>query len=249
MSNILTKQFYSLSRLIAHSIYPWNCAICGIYSTDKGVCKACESYLPWCWKDKKCDVCGLPISSNLHHILICGQCQKRPPYFDHLVAVFWYQSPINQLITQYKYFYHWEHIHTLVTLANDEFKNACEDALLIPVPSHASRVRQRGFNAVYELVKLLSKQYAFDYDSHLVKRIKKTELQTGKTKTQRQQNVRHAFEVTDMTKVARIQHAIIIDEVVTTGATVNEISRCLKKAGVSKVTVWALARTKVNLYR
>lgn len=190
-------------------------------------------------------MCGLPISGDTLHVLICGQCQKQPPYYDSLSAVYWYEPPINDFITQYKYFNRWENAQTLIELCKTSFVSCGENTLVIPIPSHPSRVRQRGFNAVYELVKLLKKQCTFNFDEKLVSRIKHTETQTGKTKSQRRKNLRDAFTVSE---VIKYDHIVIVDEVVTTGATVNELSRCLKKAGVKKISIWALARTRNNRY-
>ena len=96
-------------------------------------------------------------------------------------------------------------------------------------------------NAVHELIKQFKQKYNFDYDDQLVARFKNTDTQTGKSKLQRRQNVRYAFTVN---KAFQADHIMLVDEVVTTGATVNELSRCLKKAGARKVSVWALARTR-----
>ncbi len=210
------------------------------WGDKSGICAACESYLPWC-QGSLCSVCGLPIAGQVDANLICGACQKLPPSFDHLSAVFWYQPPIDKLITDYKYFSRWENMHTLVELIKSSFVTNTQDGLIIPVPSHPARVRQRGFNAVYELIKHLKSQVKFDCDLQSVCRCHDTETQTGKLKGQRRKNVKGAFNIT---KPILSDHVIVFDEVVTTGATVNELSRCLKKSGVKQVSVWAIARTK-----
>lgn len=232
-----------LTRL-RESIYPWYCSICAVRCHTAAICEPCEVYLPWCASDKKCDVCGIALSSDTPHNLICGQCLKHPPYYDHLSAVFWYEAPIRNFITQYKYYNRWEYLTTLVKLCQQSFAVECSNALIISVPSHPLRVRQRGFNAISQLVNTMNKENAYVYSHNLVKRIKHTQTQTGKTKSQRKKNLRHAFAISDNTKLKHIDEVIIIDEVVTTGATVNELSRCLKYAGIKKVSVWAIARTK-----
>lgn len=235
------KNFNKYWAKLLNSVYPWHCVICGAQAQNKSICTECAPYLSWCRNDTKCDVCGLPISADASHTRICGICQKHPPYYDCISAVFWYEPPISDFITQFKYFNHWENAQTLIELSESELVTENENSLIIPVPSHSSRIKQRGFNAVYELVKLYKKQRNFLYDDTLVSRVKNTETQTGKTKQQRKKNLRNAFKINHAIKH---EHIIIIDEVVTTGATVNELSRCLKKAGVKKVTVWAIARTR-----
>lgn len=183
----------------------------------------------------------MPVAYNNRHRMICGQCQLKIPYYDKLRAAFWYEPPINHFVTQYKYFKRWEYAQTLVALTQGSIVNNYDYSTVIPVPSHPSRVRQRGFNAVYELARLFKRQYNIDFDTKLVRRVKNTQPQTGKSKSQRLHNLRNAFEVI---RPINLDHVLIFDEVVTTGATVNEISRCLKRAGVEKVSVWALTRTR-----
>jgi ComF family protein len=172
---------------------------------------------------------------------ICGECQKSPPYYDYIHANFWYQSPIDKLISGYKYLNQWENARTLIELCACEFSKVSGTGLVIPMPSHPARIRQRGFNAVFELIKLLNNRVDFEYKFNGVLRSKYTETQTGKLKSQRRKNVKGAFTIV---KPLNNNHVIIFDDVVTTGATVNELSRCLKMSGVKHVTVWAIARTK-----
>lgn len=107
------------------------------------------------------------------------------------------------------------------------------------MPSHPKRVRQRGFNAVYELLKAMHAHMRFSYSLNSVVRIRNTETQTGKGRIERQHNIRHAFAIK---KLPATDHVIIFDDVITTGATVNELARIIKSAGIDRVDVWALAR-------
>ena len=237
-----TDKFYKWSHKLTQAIYPWKCCICGSANQGGvGVCHACIRYLPWCTNRSLCRTCGLPISATKSVTKICGACQKSPPYYDYTHTSFWYETPIDKLISDYKYFNQWQNAHTLVKLSAKQFSNVANTGLVIPMPSHPARVRKRGFNAVFELVKLLSKEIQFDYSFTCVSRTKNTQTQTNKLKDQRRKNVKNAFKV-----ISRIDydHVIIFDEVVTTAASVNELSRCLKKAGVKQVSVFAIARTK-----
>jgi ComF family protein len=231
-----------LAATVSKMVYPWVCCVCGGHNKGQsGVCSLCIEQLPWCSRESLCVVCGLPISASMSVSKICGECQKSPPYYDRIQANFWYQSPIDKLISGYKYFNQWENAQTLTELSIKPFTEVAKTGLVIPMPSHPARVRQRGFNAVFELIKLLNKQVEFDYEFNRVLRNKYTQTQTGKLKSQRRKNVKGAFTVV---KPIDNDHVIIFDEVVTTAATVNELSRCLKKFGVKQVTVWAMARTK-----
>lgn len=237
-----TKKFYKWGQVINQAIYPWFCCVCGSNNLEGvGVCSACISHLPWCCKDTLCARCGLPIAAAMSVTRVCGECQKLPPYFDATHANFWYQSPINKLISDFKYCHQWQNAHTLVKLSANQFNGVVKTGLVIPMPSHPMRVRQRGFNAVFELIKLFSKNIQFEYSFDCVSRTKNTHIQTNKLKNQRKKNVKNAFKVT---RHINYDHVIIFDEVVTTAASVNELSRCLKNAGVKRVSVYAIARTK-----
>ena len=115
------------------------------------------------------------------------------------------------------------------------------EELLLPVPSHPARVRERGFNAVFELIRMLGKKLSITYDLYALNRMVHTCTQTGKTAEQRRTNVKNAFQLKHAIEQRRI---ILFDDVVTTSATINEISRCLKSTGVEWIEVWTLARTK-----
>ena len=240
------KKFNKFSERLLDIVYPWRCIICAGTAKGKSICDQCTSYLPWCSSCSSCTVCALPLENNKNASLICGHCQKQPPFYDQIEAVFWYEQPIDHLITEYKYFNRWENARTLVELSDVSFVENCLNSVIVPVPSHPARVKQRGFNAVHELIKLFKKRHFFEYDDKLVSRIKNTKSQTGKSKSERRKNVKNAFQIN---KAMSIEHVTIFDEVVTTDATVNELSRNLKKAGVPKVSVWAIARTRDKIFR
>lgn len=236
-----TNKFYKLATRGCHAIYPWVCCVCGGQRQSKiGVCEFCVKHLPWCASESLCWVCGLPLS-GLKQSKICGACQKLPPHYDRIQANFWYQPPIDKLISDYKYLNQWQHAQTLIDLSIEPLSDILKAGLVIPMPSHPIRVRERGFNAVYELIKLLSKRVKFEYEPNAVVRSKNTDTQTGRLKSQRRKNVKGAFT---LMKSLNYDHVIIFDEVVTTSATANELSYCLKRAGIKRVSVCAIARTK-----
>jgi ComF family protein len=238
-----TKKFNKFIMPMLDMVFPWKCKICNEKSSAMSICEGCQCYLPWTKNSPVCVVCALPLAGIDGEDLLCGQCIKESPSYDQLKSVFWYEPPINDLIMGYKYFNRWENLQTLMALSAQYFAKEYKNHIVVPVPSYSSRVKQRGFNAVYELMKLLNQYCEFNYDLNLVARIKNTETQTGKSKLQRKRNVRNAFHVNKKTVTKPI---ILLDEVVTTGATVNEISRELKKAGVKDILVWTLARTRHN---
>lgn len=223
--------------------YPWPCKVCLSRCNDRaGVCAQCYSLLPWC--NSVCSICGLPIGVDGQHQYMCGECQQRRPYFDHLFAPLWYVPPISQFIVDYKYSNRLEYARLLMDLFMSKCRMPNCDALLIPVPSHPTRIRERGFNAVYELIRLFRQVNNIDCETQQIKRTLITDTQNGKSRRERQRNVRNAFKIIKTIKPKKV---ILFDDVVTTSATVNELSKCLKKQGVETVEVWAIARTKRNV--
>ena len=239
-------KFYRIMRLdsalnhLKQIVFPNKCRICAHSDKDnKIICKACKDLLPYC--KHVCHQCGLPTTFVNQDLIPCGRCQNKPPIFNTLYSPFWYQAPIKQMIMEFKYEQHWQTAQTLADFFIEHLTSFRRQALLLPIPSHASRVRQRGFNANHELTKLITKKLAIKSDIRMLKRIRNTDSQTGKTAKQRQQNVTHAFSINQP-----IVHdeVILFDDVVTTGATINEVCKLLKQAGVQKIHVWCLARTK-----
>lgn len=117
-------------------------------------------------------------------------------------------------------------------------KNLHETDCLIPVPLHAKKLRERGFNQALELTKRLSKQLKIPYDCTVSNKIKYTSAQAGLNGEERRKNLRHSFVV----KPNTYKHITIIDDLVTTGSTINELARAFKKVGTIRVDVWCCAR-------
>ena len=227
----------SLTRL-QHFIYPCYCYTCGLVDhQNRGICEQCLPTLPYC--GVVCEICGLPLMTK-HENLICGQCQITPPKYNRLIAPFWYQPPLSELIVQLKYHQRWHHADILIELFCTRKLNTA--AIVLPMPSHSMRIRERGFNPVFELLSLLAGKLNLSCDYNFLKRIKNTSLQADKTHKERKHNIKNAFTAN---KLARYKKVILFDDVVTTGATVNEASKCLRKNGVEDIEVWTLARTKL----
>jgi ComF family protein len=111
--------------------------------------------------------------------------------------------------------------------------------ILIPVPLHKQRLVERGFNQSLEISRAVSKQLPVPIDTQCVRRVKSTQAQQTLNITQRKQNIKGCFE---MQQSHNYKHVVLIDDVITTGSTVNELAHTLKKSGVEKVGVWSIAR-------
>lgn len=221
-------------------IYPYYCHTCGLIdSHHRGICEQCLSVLPYC--GVVCEICGLPLTAK-NEKLICGQCQIRPPNYNRLIAPFWYQPPLSQLIVQFKYHQSWHNADILIQLFCMSKIKIDTGTIVVPIPSHSLRIRERGCNPVFELLRILARELNVTCDVSFLKRSKNTHPQADKTDIERKRNVSNAFTVS---KSADYKKVILFDDVVTTGATVNEASKCLRKNGVEEVEVWTLARTKL----
>lgn len=225
---------YNCINNILSLFYPDHCQLCGAEATD-GLCAGCRRELPH--NRHACRQCGLPLETDA----VCGACQRHPPAVDHSLIPFLYSAPIDRLIGQFKFSAKLPQGRLLARLLEQHL--ACQATLpdlLVPVPLHPARMRQRGFNQALELAKPLSRRFRIPIDHRSCRRTLQTRPQHELKQRQRRRNIRGAFQVT-VPLTAR--HVALIDDVVTTGNTVNEVARVLKQAGVARVDVWAVART------
>ena len=201
------------------------------------VCRACLNDLPWQPKTS-CPQCGLASSG-----MVCGSCLNSPPDFDVTKAVFLYAYPIDALILRYKY-------GNMLNLGDTfgEFlaeKINAEDCLknidlIIPMPMHPQRLKERGFNQALEIAKILCKNHKEKLDYKSVERRTLTPPQASLPLKERVKNIKGAFKVNADLAGKRIA---IFDDVMTTGASLNELAKTLKKSSASHVECWVIART------
>ena len=201
------------------------------------VCRPCLAELPWHPK-ASCPQCGLSSDGN-----VCGSCLNSPPDFDATKAVFLYAFPINAMMQRYKYGNNLNLGDTfgefLVEKINAEdcLKNI---DLIIPMPMHPRRLKERGFNQALEIAKVLCKKSKEKLDYKSVERRTLTPPQASLPLKERVKNIKGAFKVNADFTGKRIA---IIDDVMTTGASLNELAKTLKKAGAGHVECWVIART------
>lgn len=202
------------------------------------LCLACENDLA-CIKNP-CATCGRPLPENVN---LCGQCLKQQPAFDETIAPLSYEMPTTKLITGLKFHHRLINAKILGALLNKYLTQAEKPDVIIPVPLHKKRLRHRGFNQAVEIAKPIASALNIPIDRFSCRRIRHTEPQTLIKAKLRRKNVKNAFRVNSNFKA---EHVAIVDDVLTTGNTVNELARALKKAGVKKVSVWSTARTNYN---
>lgn len=217
-----------------NQVFLQKCVLCGALS-DTIICSDCETLLPRL--GHICQCCAKPL---FQHQTICGDCLKFSPAFDQIKPVFSYQYPLDRLIIAAKYGANFGVLKQLGLWMVDHFKDERKPDVLIPVPSHLNDLKKRGFNQSVELAKWVSKRLQIPLNIDICECVKQKRPQAGLSKKERHQNVKDVFAVGEMP--TSWQHIVIIDDVVTTGATVNEIARLCRQRTTAKISVWACAR-------
>jgi ComF family protein len=225
---------------IQPTLYPAVCALCGAPSpADLDLCRDCGLELPH--NRDCCRRCALPLPASTG-ASVCGACHNRPPLYDRCLAPLLYRPPLDRLISAMKFHGQLRYGRLLGDLLGAFVQQLQPPApqLIIPVPLHRARLRQRGYNQALEIARPLSRRLGIPLAcGHLLRR-HATAAQAELEKGERQRNVRGAFV---LSRRLPVQHVALVDDVVTTGATVTELARVLRGAGVECVQVWAVART------
>lgn len=183
-----------------------------------------------------CARCG----NCLADTTLCGNCIRTPPFFDSTVSVYAYRYPVTDLIQALKYKQKLIVARELgLRLAQKiKHKNRLLPDCIIPIPLHRRRFLGRGFNQAHEISRVLASQLQLPIDNDLIRRARPTRPQFELSAEQRHKNVTGAFE---LLRSPDYKTVAIVDDIVTTGATVNEVAKLLKRAGVLTVEVWACA--------
>ncbi|WP_242604572.1 ComF family protein [Legionella fairfieldensis] len=216
---------------------PSTCVLCQQYHRGSlAVCQLCIGLFKQL--GPACHYCALPLPDA--EFLICGLCAKERPVFDSVLTAYAFEEPLRTLLHNFKYQGALYLRSFLIQLMLDALPLLTTSAqCLIPVPLHAKRLQQRGFNQAAELARLLAKKLKLPCDFKLCKKIIHTAPQASLDSKQRQQNLHQAFQ----SKTTSYQHVILVDDLLTTGSTANELARVLKRQGVSRVDLWCCART------
>jgi ComF family protein len=223
--------------------FPKTCPGCGkIISSDEFFCPDCDKALVFI-RPPLCPICGIPLESGESHI--CGQCLKESPFFKAGRSCAIYDEPLSNAIINFKY----QGVTALakpfsmiMLKALSSFIKTASVDLILPVPLHIKRLRQRGFNQALLLANELGKNLKLPVKGLVLKKAKQTFPQVGLSQAERRKNVRGSFKVIFPEDV-KDKNILLVDDVFTTGTTVNECSKVLIKAGARGVFVVTLART------
>jgi ComF family protein len=191
-----------------------------------------------------CKRCGIPFYTELGEDHLCGRCIDSPPPFTAARAAAIFDGPVRELIHRLKYNRRVQHRLPLARLAVRRLTSFIAESgadLVIPVPLHVKRLRQRGFNQAVLLGEIAAREWELPLMRRNLRRIRWTEPQINLSLAERLANVRGAFSVSEPLLI-RDKRIILVDDVYTTGSTVSECSRVLTAAGASEVFVVTIAR-------
>ncbi|EXI74935.1 MAG TPA: ComF family protein [Candidatus Accumulibacter phosphatis] len=223
----------ALIRASCASLLTQDCLLCAAESGNRLLCRACTEDLPQL-PAARCPRCALPTPLGE----LCGRCLSRPPHYDAGFAVHPYAFPIDRLVQSFKY----GHRLALGNWFGQQLAAVdgnIEAELIIPMPLHPLRLRERGFNQAGELARIFGRARRIPVDTHSCRRVRQTAVQAALPWRERARNVRGAFDcATDFTG----RRLLLIDDVMTTGTSLDELARTLKLHGAAQVSVLALAR-------
>lgn len=244
--------FHSLIEII----FPSRCPVCEAFLGGKGVVTPagelpiCETCFNGFVKigPPRCPICGIPFFTGMQEDHVCEECLRKRPFFLRARAPYLYQGGLMTAIHRFKYGGRSHFADTLGPLLAS-FAGAWlgerEDLLVMPVPLHPKRLRERGFNQSLLLARHVASALAAELDFLSLRRTKHTIPQTGLKAMERRKNVRKAFQVATYEAV-KGRAVLLVDDVATTGNTLNECARVLRKAGASEVFSLVLARTSTG---
>ncbi len=238
----VSKGLISSISQIVDLFFPPLCSGCGGYvKGNRFFCLECESKIkpvlpPFC------PLCGRPY--HLGEMHLCGECLKDTPFFKAARSVFFYEGPVREAIISFKFkenialrkFWVREILFFL-----GSFLQKIKPEVILPVPLHIKRLRQRGYNQSLLIAKDLAAKLGLRCEARVLRKVKATPPQVGLTAAERERNVRGSFAVKKKERI-KGKCVLLIDDVFTTGSTVNECARVLMQAGAKAVFVITLAR-------
>lgn len=221
-------------------LIPACCLCCGQTGLDTlDLCAGCYRDLP---RNRfPCRHCALPVPPGQPD---CAGCQRRPPPFRYLLAPWVYDEPLDGLIRGLKYHGQLPAGRVLgEVLARELARRHVTADVLIPMPLHPRRLRERGFNQATEIARRLAARGGIPLRGRRLQRVRETAPQSGLGRAERRRNMRGAFRVAAPVAGQRVA---LVDDVVTTGSSTEEAARALLRAGAREVVVWTVARASLH---
>ena len=225
---------------VQNLLFPGFCLVCNRKAAgERDLCNRCSAQLPR--NHNPCRCCALPLPEKSEPGSLCGKCQNHQPAFDRVIAPYLYEGEIRRLHRAFKFHRKLAAGRLLAELLCDVIlaSGTVRPELMIPVPLHPSRLRQRGFNQATELARIASQRLDIPVDQFCIRRVKATAPQSGLSRRERIGNIRNAFA---MKQRLDAEHVAIIDDVMTTGMTLEQVARVLRLHGAMRIDAWVVAR-------
>ena len=244
----------NIFKSLGDIIYPPRCLICEAflrpYLREKGdmvsLCPSCRADFVEI-SSPLCPICYTPFASEIKEDHPCEDCLRKRPFYEAVAAPFLYDGTLMDAIHQLKYgkkSHLADSLGPLLAGFAEDWVKKSHDLVTVPVPLHPKRLRQRGFNQGLLLARHVAGRLDTELDFLSLRRTRHTAPQTGLGKKERQKNVRGAFVVTDP-EAMKGKTVLLVDDVATTGNTLNECAKVLKKSGCEKVFCLVLARAAI----
>ncbi|MFZ5574933.1 MAG: double zinc ribbon domain-containing protein [Pseudomonadota bacterium] len=221
-------------RSIFNHLLPSACLLCGAATTTGPLCPGCRADLPW-HRAPACPQCAQPVPDGQP----CGACLRHPPAFDRTAAALVYRFPADRMIPRLKYHGQLALAPALGDCLADVLAGAPRPDRVVPMPLHPARLRERGFNHATEIARSVTRRLGLPLDLDSCRRIRDTPPQMGLGHDARRRNLRGAFACSAELGGERVA---VVDDVMTTGTSLDELAAALKRAGAAEVDCWVVAR-------
>lgn len=225
---------------LARLPHPWRgapCLLCGAGRTAAGLCPGCRSDLP-AWPPQACPGCARARDTT---DTLCARCVLDPPAHGPVTAAGAYAWPLDAVVRAFKFRGDLSLAAPLATLLAEVATPPSRDALLVPVPLAAARAAARGYNPAAELARRLASTFGLRCEADLLARVRETPAQSSLPRARRAANVAGAFAARRHLAGDRV---ILVDDVLTTGATASAAASALRAAGASGLATWVIARAR-----
>jgi ComF family protein len=239
LSNFGTSFLAHCTNFVQRLIAP-SCLLCSGASAGALLCAPCDADLPRLAARELCESCALPITEGKR----CGACLSHPPAYDHVCAPYTYAFPVDALVQALKY----RGMLAIAPLFGSALASSLGERpdVIIPMPLADARLRERGFNQAQEIARHVAKISGITLMPRACRKVRDTAPQAALPWKERAKNMRKAF-VCDEDFTGK--HVAVVDDVMTTGATLNELARNLKQAGAARVTGLIVARTLPGAFK
>lgn len=219
-------------------LWPGRCLVCGEEAGEAiDLCRRCLGGLPWL--GPACPRCALPLPGTQPDEVACSACQAAPPPLHRVHAACLYAAPLDRLLPRFKFHRDLPAGRLLAQLMAERFAGLERPDALVPVPLHRARLRQRGYDQALELARPLAHALQIPLRPELLRRVRATAAQSELDKSARLRNLRNAFRAGSGPLPA---HVVLVDDVMTTGATLHAAARALAATGVARIDAWVCAR-------